>query len=128
MLRITPIAETAEQGARTNYRGVDLLIARANNSKFKAAFRRLSKPYKKQIDNETLDEATSEDILAGALAEGILVDWKNFVVNGEQIPYTLDNAKELLKNDPDLVDFVTAFSKDIDNYLETDEAEVKVKR
>lgn len=126
-LRITPISNKAEEGAYANYRGVDLLIARANNSRFKAIFRRITKPYKKEIDRDTLDEATSERLLVEAVAESILVGWKNFKVNGEEVKYTKDNAKDLLSNDPDCLTFVTEFSKDIDNYIEEDEENLTVK-
>lgn len=123
MLKITPIAKTAEDGAYVNYRGVDLLVARAGNTKFKAAFRRTTKPYRNEIDNGKLDEETSERLIAEAMAEGVLVGWKNFIVDGKEIKYSVENAVDLLTSDPDCYDFVSDFSKDIDNYLEQDEEE-----
>ena len=127
MLKITPIAKTAEEGAWANYRGVKLLIARANNPKFKTTFRRLTKPYKKEMENETLDEKTSGDLLAQAFAEAILLDWKDFVINGKEIEYNKENAADLLINDPDCLQFVTDYANDIDNYLTVDEDELKGK-
>lgn len=125
---ITPVADTAETGAIAVYRGVKLKIARANNTKFKAAFRRITKPYKEQMDKEILDEKTSEDLYLQCLAETILVDWKDFVLGGEDIPYTVENAIDLLRNDSDCLQFVTNYSQSIDNYLMQDEEELKGKQ
>lgn len=123
MLKITPVGNKAELGAEGNYRGVMLRIARNNNSKYKSVFRRLLRPYQKEVENNTLDEATSDEILCAALAEGVLVGWdaKTFPNNVE---YSIDNAKDLLLNDPDCRAFVMDFADDINNYLDDDEVKV----
>ena len=123
MLKITPVGEKAEVGSIGTYRGVALKIARMNNSRYKSAFRRLVRPYQKEVENGTLDEATSDNILCEALAEGILVDWNPATFPGN-VKYTKENAKELLLNDTDCRDFVTEFADDINNYLDEDEEEV----
>jgi hypothetical protein len=124
MLKITPIGKSAEEGVTANYMGVDLLIARAGNTKFKAAFRRLTKPYKHDIDNSTLSDEISEKLLAEAMAEGVLVGWSGFKSDGKEVKYSVDNAVDLLMNDPDCMEFVSEFSRDINNYLEKDKAEL----
>lgn len=126
-IQITPIAETAEKGAVAKYRGVDLKIARANNMKFKRIFRELTKPYKELIDKDRLDEDTSRTIYLECLAEAVLIGWRNFYVGEEEVPYSTENAIELLRNDPDCLEFVTNFSQDIENYLIEDEAELREK-
>lgn len=120
MLQITPVNHAAEEdGAWGTYLGVRLLIARANNTKFKRAFRRLSKPYKKQIEKSTLDDDTALDIMTKSLAAAVLNDWDKLSFP-EQVEYSEENAITLLKNDPDCMDFVQEFSADLDNYLKTD--------
>lgn len=123
MLKITPVGNKAESGAKAVYRGVELLVARMNNDVYKAAFRRLIRPYQKEVENNTLDEDTSESILSEALATGILVGWNEETFPGK-VKYSVANAKDLLLNDPDCRDFVTDFANDINNYLEEDEAVV----
>lgn len=117
-LKITPVDKNAEQeGVWRTYRGVDLLIARGNNIAFKSAFRKLTKPFQREIERNIISERDSENILAEALADGVLLDWKNFVINNKEVPYTKQNAKQLLINDPDCRDFVQEVANDLDNYI-----------
>jgi hypothetical protein len=126
-LRITPVADTAETGVEQVYRGVKLKIARANNTRFKKIFRRLTQPYSDQLAKGTMDEQVSEEIYLQCVADSILVDWSDFKVDGEEIHYTVENAIELLKNDKDCLDFVMAFANNLDNFLIRDEEELKGK-
>lgn len=127
-LRITPVNEDKqESGTWVNYRGVDLLIARSNNDKFGRAFRRLMKPYKKDFEKDRLDIEVSQKILASALAEGVLLGWKNFVVEGKEVQYSKENAIELLIVDRDCRDFVSDFANDLENFLSIEEEATKEK-
>lgn len=123
MLKITPVGNKADLGAWGTYRGVKLKIARLNNNKYKAAFRRLMKPYQREIENNTLDDDTSDQLICESLAEGVLLDWKKETFPGE-VEYSKDNAIDLLMNDTDCRSFVMDFAGDINNFLEDDEAEV----
>ena len=126
-LHITPVDHKAqEDGTWAFYRGVRLLIARNNNPRFKASFRRLSKPYERDLEKGTLPEETSEHILCRSMAEGILVGWDEttFVINGEQIEYSIDSAYNLLKNDPDCRDFINEFAGEVSNFLRTEQEEL----
>ncbi len=114
-LMITPIDKNAEEnGVWTKYRDVDLLIARGNNTKFKSAFRRVTQSYD---DLTNLPEEKSAELLADALSEGVLLGWKGFIVNGNEIEYSKINAKNLLVNDVDCREFVTDFANEIDNFI-----------
>lgn len=120
MLKITPVGDKADLGAPAIYRGVELKIARMNNTRYKTAFRRVTRPYQKEIETNTLDDKTSDELYCQALAEGILVDW-NKTTFPNKVEYTIDNAKDLLLNDTDCRDFVISFASDINNYLEEQE-------
>ncbi len=118
-LMITPIDKDAEQnGVWTEYREVKLLIARANNTKFKTAFRRITQQYD---DLSNLPEERSAELLSEALAEGVLLGWKNFKINDgnveKEVEYSKINAKNLLVNDVDCREFVTDFANQIDNFI-----------
>ncbi|MDX1699244.1 MAG: hypothetical protein R3250_01440 [Melioribacteraceae bacterium] len=117
-LRITPTkVEDEEYGIWTEYYGIKLRIARSTNTKFKKEFRRLTKPYQKEIDEDRMQEEKSSAILAEAMAKAILVDWKDFVVNGKEVEYSIANAIDLLTNDEDCRTFVSNFAGEIDNYI-----------
>lgn len=122
-MRITPIDENkVNDGAWVDYMGVPLLIARANNDVFRKKFRQLTKPYQRQIDNDTLPETESEKILADSMAHGILVGWdKDKFPDG--IEYSKEAAKELLLDDPDCRKFVTEFASQVDNFFTEQEEE-----
>lgn len=126
-IQITPLDSSAvNRGTRATYRGVTLLIARSNNNAFKEAFRRLSRPYQDDMDNDRLDEATQELILCRSLAEGVLVGWdaSTFIFEGEELPYSVENAEQLLRNDPDCREFVLNFAGDVDNFLLADSEKI----
>lgn len=125
MARITPIDdELVIDGTWTNYLGVPLRIARANNDKFKKIFRQLSKPYNRQIENNSLPEDVAEDILTEALSKAILVDWDSSKFP-DNVKYSHANAKDLLIHDPDCRDFVIEFSREAENfYIQENEEEV----
>lgn len=116
-MRITPVDdEKARDGTWISYMGVPLKIARAGNEKFKNVFRRLSKPYQREIENGSLDERAAEDILCKALAQAVLLDWDAEKFPGK-VPYSTEDAEALLKDDPDCRTFVTEFSQRAENYF-----------
>ena len=122
MLRITPLDESAVvEGRWTVYRGVHLLIARANNTKFISYFKKLTAPYKRDMDAGRLSEEISADILTEAMGKYVLVGWKNFNIGGKEIEYTPENSKSLLLNDSDCRDYVLSFAEDLENFLLEDQ-------
>lgn len=127
MIQLTPVNKVAEvEGIEAIYRGAKLVVARANNTKFKRIFKQLLKPYKHQIDKGSLDDETSEDLMVSAYAEAILVGWKDLTdVNGKSWPYNKNNARDLLKSDPDCFDFVKETSEDMDRFITREEKETK---
>lgn len=113
-LTITNLDERkVEEGVWTSYLGVELLITRAKNKKFVRFIRKAQEEEGKSYVD--LDREKRNEILKRAIAETILVGWR-WERDGEEIPYTTENAYELLKNDPDCLDFVSDFSQDIQNF------------
>jgi len=122
-MKITPInGNTETEGAEFSYRGIPLLVARANNTEYQKRFRVLSKPYDEEIEKETLDVETSAKILIECCADTILVGWSEFVdCEGKEWDYDKSNAIEFLTDDKDGYDAVVKFSRDINNYLVTEQ-------
>jgi hypothetical protein len=104
-------------GTWVDYDGGSFLVAHFSSSDFQRALNREQAPYKKKVDKGTLDPKISKRILCKAMAEGLLLDWKE-VENRkkEDIPYSKENATAALMNDDDFREFVQEFSMESDNY------------
>lgn len=132
-LKLTPVTDEAEtEGVWTDYpvenprfKKMRLRIARARNPRFRKEFNRLHRPYQRKGKN--LTEEAAENILVKAMAHGILVDWELETVDGTEYEYSEQAAEILLRNDPDLRDYVLEFSEDLSNFIE-DEEETIVKK
>lgn len=84
--------------------GLRLKVARLKNPNFRKLYQRLTKPYERQIRNRTLDDATENSILVQCLAKTVLLDWKKLVLDGVELPYSVENAVKVL-GDAELSDF-----------------------
>lgn len=93
--------------------GIEVMVARAGggNKKYSRVINRLSKPYRRAIDSETLDETIGDNLLVEAYAEAILKGWKGFTKDlithndndaDEVVPFNKENAIALLKAQPNL--------------------------
>jgi hypothetical protein len=128
-MKLTPInGNTETEGTEYIYRGISLIVARANNTEFKKVFRDAMKPFKDEFDAGRLDEKQSNKIMIECTAKTILVGWNDFKdVDGQDWDYNVDNAISLLTDDSDAYDAIVAFSENIDNYLTTSAEKLKVK-
>lgn len=128
-MRLTPIDSKREiEGSEMFYRGVKLIVARANNIKFKRMFREVLKPHKRDFDNGILSEEIAEDLMIGCIAKTILVGWDGFQdVEGKEWKYSVKNAESLLSDDKDAYEAITEFSENIDNYINSEQGETKGK-
>lgn len=99
-----------------------LCVARINNPKYKEVFRRLTRPYRRQIDNGTLPDEIGDKIMADAIADGCIRGWEGVEMAGEAIPYSPQSARDLMRN-PQLKDFrdlVTRIANDADLYRQSE--------
>ena len=120
-MKITHTVDTVKE----DYYGVTLEIARSNNPQFRAKFRKLSKPYQRQIDNKTISDEKSVDIVCEAMAGTVLVGWSGTFPDGEEYQYSEDAAKQLLADDQDAREFVSTVSGDLSLFLDEIHSEVK---
>jgi hypothetical protein len=123
MLKITPIDnDKVTGGVWTSYMGVQLKIARSNNDNFIRKFKLAIKPVQRDHDQGLLNDEQMADLLCGALAGAVLTDW-DF---GEH-EFNVENAKQLMINDPDCRVFVQEFSGTMANYFDSEKEDVKGK-
>lgn len=90
-----------------NSKGKDIVfkIARAggSNAEFNKAMERLTKPYRRHIQQGTLDNKVADDIYRTAFIDAVLLGWEGVEdQNGKDIPFTKEAAHELFKSLPEL--------------------------
>ena len=99
--------------------GISLKIARLNNPVHKEVVEKLSAPHMKGFRAHTIPQETRDKISKKAVAETILLDWKNIDdADGNPIPYSREKALEFFEN-PELADFydyVVIVSNQKENY------------
>lgn len=93
---------------------ISIRISRAGgaNTRFAKLMEAKVKPYRRQVQNETMDKALAEKIAKEVYAETVVIGWENVempvIVNGEAtkelefVPYTVENAIRLFTDLPDL--------------------------
>ena len=87
--------------------GFKLRIARMGNKKYQDELKRLTKPYKRAMKNDTLADSVYEELYNKAMAEAVLLGWEGLSDDaGEEIAYSKEKALELL-SDPAYEDFKT---------------------
>ena len=98
-----PAAEVDGVWVRDLAPGVHVKVARHNNAKHKAVSVRLARPYRAQIDRETLSEEVAEDLVIRAMAEAIVIDWEGMTdEDGNILEPTVANKVKILTDLPDL--------------------------
>lgn len=108
---------TLEQGGITLDLGQagKFVIARAGgaNKSFAKKFHQLTKPIRRAIQTESVDEKTSLDILIDVYVETILIGWEGVTDReGKPFPFSKVNAKKLFSDLPDLFAEIRRHSED----------------
>lgn len=123
-LVITKTVDTIKR----DYHGVTLEIARGNNRAYRDKFSRLKKKlvpqggnrHRKRSAEEEFERMSAEEqdkLLSEAYAGTVLVGWENFNIDGKAVPFSEENAGDLLFNDDMLRDFVAYEATEFDAYL-----------
>lgn len=95
-----------------------VLVARSNNRKYRDMIKQLTKPYKRQIRQGTLKDATLDNIIGRAMAKTLLLNWKGLKIGGEEISYSVEKATELLTNEKlkDFREMIAEFANDAEAF------------
>lgn len=102
------------QGIVLDYGSFRVTIARAggNNKRFSKVLEAKTKPFKRAIQTETLDNEKGLDVLREVYAEAIILNWETKIKDkfevgiespeGELLPVTKENVLATFRNLPDL--------------------------
>jgi hypothetical protein len=89
-----------------------------NSTQIKKALAKHYKPYASQIQNDTLSDEKSREIMTRIFVESSLVDWKGVEIDGSDTPFSVEMATKFLTNLPDLCDALRDYASDSKNYRE----------
>lgn len=97
-------------------KGTRLLVARSGNPQYAKRLTKLVEQSRAVLDlNDDVADSTSDKIMIDVIASTILLGWENLTFKKQPMPYSVENAKELLK----VKEFrrqVVEISQDINNY------------
>lgn len=94
-----------EYGTSSTGQPVTIRIARAGgaNVQFQKRLEALTKPFRRQIQTETIDQKVSEKLVRQVYAETVVLGWENVEDrDGNPIPYSRDACMKLFDDLPDL--------------------------
>lgn len=122
-------------GILLNYGDFRFRIARSggSNQKYKKLLQARLKPYRHQIDNDTMDEAVSEQIIREVFAATVLLGWESknengewepwLDIKGEKVPYSPEAGAELLTELPEFFREIQSMSGKAANFRKFEEEE-----
>lgn len=136
MLKFTKTSRNKElEGTEAEYdngcgKVLHMIIARStNNPHYESKLVHLMEPYRKQQKKgKEISNEQARRIMIKVYAEEILLNWNKADLlgdDGKPVPYSVDNAIELLTNDGDLREFVEEFSSNMNNYIDVGETSGK---
>lgn len=99
------------------FSGSSLHLAAYENKRHQAERTRLARSHRLQLDQAN-EDATGlvMRITCQALAKHVLLGWKGIKINGEFVPYTVENGMDALMRSQKLRDFVTEQSQLASNF------------
>jgi len=95
--------------------GVTFTVLRAGgaNRKFARTFSRLTKPYQRQMDAGSLDDATESMLYAKLYAESVIIGWSGVTSEGAPVEATTKNIVEFLLAWPEVFAEIRSRSESI---------------
>jgi len=94
-----------EYGTGTNNKPITFRIARAggSNQKYLKLLESRTKPYRRQLQNDSLDLKVAEKIFLEVFVDSVLLGWENVEdAAGVPLAFTRDNAIKVFTDLPDL--------------------------
>jgi hypothetical protein len=96
-----------------------------SNKKYTGAIQRMQTEYGRQLDSGTLADSVAHEVLLHIFCTTILVNWTGICdENDEALPYSVENAKQLLTDLPDLYQELQSLAQSREHYrLQQNEAD-----
>lgn len=83
---------------------ISFRLARAGgaNAKFSKVMEAKTRPYRRQIQEDTMDITLANKLLIEAFAETVVLGWEGITKKGEDVPFSAEAAVKLFTDLPDL--------------------------
>lgn len=96
---------TLDYGANSKGKQIEIKIARAggSNDAYLKRMEAKAKPHRRQIQHDTIERITLENIVKEVYAETVVLGWSGVEDrDGNEMPFTKDNCIKLFNDLPDL--------------------------
>ncbi|RTL04403.1 hypothetical protein EKK58_10545 [Candidatus Dependentiae bacterium] len=103
-------------------------IARMGNKRSKEMATRLNKSAK--IANKYSLSDVGEDDLTDIIAHTVIIDWKGIKLKGQELPFSVENAKKVLKEYKDFRGLILELSTEMETFrkIEIEEGKENLKK
>jgi len=109
----------SEEGVWVDWKdGSGVKIARTNNPKYLQTLAEGLKHFQVNSRNKEITDLDNIAMRKKATAYAILVDWRGFVINGEEVPYSPEKALEFFERAPDFYMDIVELSVSRELFLE----------
>ena len=95
----------SEIGIELNFGPAQFIVKRAggSNKQYQSVLRTLSTPYRRQIQNETIDPDKLNQMFMRVYARSVVLGWKNVTDReGNELPFSEANFIKIMTDLPDL--------------------------
>lgn len=100
--------------------GIKIRVARFNNEEFQSYWEAITKPFRRQIENNTISKEDLRELMIDAISETVLLGWSGVKVKGKEFPYSKDNAMTLLRDLKEFRDIVSEESRRFEHFRAQD--------
>ncbi len=112
-------------GVWSTFKGSQFLIASSGATKFQRMWAKLQMPHRRAIDKKKLDPTIQLDIMAKAMSNTLLLDWKDVIdTDGNKVDFDTARAFKAIRGNAEFRDFLTEFSTEIENYISEEKEEL----
>ncbi len=98
--------------------GLEILVARMNNTNYTSRVRKQMQPYQSTFQRKALKEDAAEAIQNKAMAGTIVLDWKDMQdEDGAEGPFSEEICVKYLQLYPEFKKAILEFAGNMDNYV-----------
>ena len=109
--------QTSSNGVWTEYLGGKFIIAKSGTARHVKIQADVFDPVKHLMNLPSFKDDDRKKLYAEVVAKSLLVGWRDMVDDdGNEIPYSVEAAQEMVLEIPELLEFVTQFSINHANY------------